>query len=615
LNKLCIDPDPDGGEPVPAERQEDILDAALASLTERDIPPDEAWGWPDPDSGRPAELASLADRELAELLAVPAAAREPVWPAGSSAGDEPGGGRARAAEALPAGVLPRDGSGGGPGFADGGPLDVLAPGVPLAGFAEDAHAALAGVDDDALIGVLRGWQRVASWATARKLAAVAELARRRPADRTPPAAAGGFPAELSEFVADEVAAALTLTVRSAEAEVGLALDLAVRLPGTGAALAAGLLDLTRVKIITSGTVTLTDAHAAAVEARVLPGAPAMTAGRLQRAVRDAVLAADPDGARKQREESLTDARVEAWLDPAGTANLAGRNLPAASVLAADKRLCQVAAGWKKLGAPGGMDLLRARAYLALLLGLDTAVPPADLLPPAAAPGSPAPGRGTSPGHHDAAGSQAPPGLRHPDPGAGLPPLAASVHVTIPLTTLLGLSDAPGAAAGYGPIDPDTARALAGAAAGHPATRWHVIVTGPGGEAVGTGSAPGRGKTAEDGGWTVSVTAEPITLGECDHHNAEPQYRPSPALQRLIRARSNTCTYYGCGLPAHRCDLDHTVPYDEGITCECNLAPLCRRHHRMKQAEGWELEQICPGVMAWLTPAGRRYITTPSKYPT
>jgi hypothetical protein len=563
---------------MPADRrppsQDDILEAALDALTGSDIPGEDAWCGPDPDSGRPAELASLADRELAELLAPPARRAEPVWPVGSSAGDEPGGGRARAAEALPAGVLPRDGSGGGPGFADGGPLDVLAPGVPLAGFAEDAHAALAGVDDDALIGVLRGWQRVASWATARKLAAVAELARRRPADRTPPAAAGGFPAELSEFVADEVAAALTLTVRSAEAEVGLALDLAVRLPGTGAALAAGLLDLTRVKIITSGTVTLTDAHAAAVEARVLPGAPAMTAGRLQRAVRDAVLAADPDGARKQREESLTDARVEAWLDPAGTANLAGRNLPAASVLAADKRLCQVAAGWKKLGAPGGMDLLRARAYLALLLGLDTAVPPADLLPPAG--GSPGGGPdaghvpGAGPDQDRAAGPQAPAGLR--PPGGGLPPLAASVHLTIPLSTLLGRSDAPGAAAGYGPLDPDTARALAGAAAGHPATRWHVTVTGPAGQAAGHGSAPGRGTTSSSGDWTVTVTADPITLGDCDHRHAEPQYRPSPALQRLIRARTSTCSYPGCGIAACRCDLDHTVPYGKGITCQCNLAP-------------------------------------------
>jgi hypothetical protein len=46
---------------VPApESQEDILEAALAALTDGDIPPDNhEWAVPDPDSGRPAELAGL----------------------------------------------------------------------------------------------------------------------------------------------------------------------------------------------------------------------------------------------------------------------------------------------------------------------------------------------------------------------------------------------------------------------------------------------------------------------------------------------------------------------------------------------------------------------------
>ena len=42
-------------------------------------------------------------------------------------------------QAVPAGCLPRDGTGGGTGFCDGGVLDVLAAGLALAGFAEDAH--------------------------------------------------------------------------------------------------------------------------------------------------------------------------------------------------------------------------------------------------------------------------------------------------------------------------------------------------------------------------------------------------------------------------------------------------------------------------------------------
>ena len=43
-------------------------------------------------------------------------------------------------------------------------------------------------------------------------------------------------------------------------------------------------------------------------------------------------------------------------------------------------------------------------------------------------------------------------------------------------------------------------------------------------------------------------------------------------------------------------------------------PLCRHHHRAKQAEGWRLEQPEPGVLRWRTPAGRTYTTTPTSYP-
>jgi Domain of unknown function (DUF222) len=727
------------------ESQEEILEAALASLTDEDIPPadDELDGWPDPDFDRPAELAGLDGSELEELAAKISGPSVPAWPLSFQA---PAGTRA-----WPAGFGPRGRSGDGPGFADGGVLDVLAAGLTLAGFAAGAQDRLSQVTDDELVGVLRAWRRVTSWAAASELAAVAELARRRPADGSPPAAPGRLPLNLSEFVPDEVAAALTLTGRTAQDEVNLALDLAGPLADTWSALSAGRIDLAKAKIIAAGVATLTAAHAAAVQAAVLPEAPDLTTGQLGRAVARAVLAADPAAADRQREEDLQHARVDCWPDPAGTAGLAGYHLPAAAVLAADARLTRIARLWRKQGAGGGMDLLRAWAYLALLLGQDTGAPPPCLLPadpPAAAPGphgapdgdprpsthpgdrpGPGPdeapagvagttGHGTpsttadGPGTADAAGAGAADGPGTADnagagagaadgpgtvdgpgtadgsgtadgpgtadnagagaetadgPGtadnagfadyagtadragtaadqartaadqartaadgapvsaglhraaagaahAGLPPLAGSVNLTIPLATLVGLSQTPGAAAGYGPLDAGTARALACAAAGHRATRWHVTVTGPAGRALGHGTA--RAVAAADGGdWTVAVTAEPLAAGRCDHRTAEPGYRPSPALQRLVRGRTASCSWPGCGRPAAGCDLDHTIPHDkDGLTCECNLAPLCRWHHRCKQAEGWRLEQPAPGVMAWHTPAGRRYITLPSQHP-
>jgi hypothetical protein len=69
----------------------------------------------------------------------------------------------------------------------------------------------------------------------------------------------------------------------------------------------------------------------------------------------------------------------------------------------------------------------------------------------------------------------------------------------------------------------------------------------------------------------------IARGSCDHRHAETGYQPSRKLQHLIRTRSTRCSAPGCGRPAARCDLDHTLAWDNGgITCECGLAPPCKR---------------------------------------
>ena len=115
--------------------------------------------------------------------------------------------------------------------------------------------------------------------------------------------------------------------------------------------------------------------------------------------------------------------------------------------------------------------------------------------------------------------------------------------------------------------------------------------------------------------SLTITMTPVARGPCDHAHAETGYHPSRKLAHLIRARSATCAAPGCRQPAARCDLDHSVPWDQGgLTCECDLAPLCRHHHRCKQAEGWRLEQPEPGVLIWHTPSGRTYATTPTVHP-
>jgi hypothetical protein len=290
---------PDGsGEDDPSTLADDS-DVVVEWVPVEQIPPD-GFCWaevPDPETGRPAELAGLTEEEL-QALATPAVVPPASWPEG---------------------IVPPDGflsppptttSGPGFGFGEGDPLDRAAAGMMLAGLAEDAHAALGSIDDDCLVGVIRGWRRIASWAAARELAAVAELARRRPDD--------GLSGSGREYVADELAAALTLTVRTAGLERDLAIQLAHRLPDTLAALAEGRIDLPRARVIALGTAELTPAHAAAVEAAVLPRAPGMTTGQLRAAVAKAVQSADPSAARKQREEAERRAYVSCWTGPVGT---------------------------------------------------------------------------------------------------------------------------------------------------------------------------------------------------------------------------------------------------------------------------------------------------------
>ena len=113
---------------------------------------------------------------------------------------------------------------------------------------------------------------------------------------------------------------------------------------------------------------------------------------------------------------------------------------------------------------------------------------------------------------------------------------------------------------------------------------------------------------------LGVQVTPLAAGTCDHRNQEPGYTLSPRLRHLIAARTVSCCAPGCRRPAARCDFDHTIAYQAGgRTCECNVRPLCRRHHRCKQAPRWALQQPDPGTMIWTTPAGRTYTTGPTTY--
>ncbi|MGN6794000.1 MAG: hypothetical protein ACTHJW_16555, partial [Streptosporangiaceae bacterium] len=101
---------------------------------------------------------------------------------------------------------------------------------------------------------------------------------------------------------------------------------------------------------------------------------------------------------------------------------------------------------------------------------------------------------------------------------------------------------------------------------------------------------------------------------CAHQQASTAYRPPPRIAAWVTARDRTCRFPPCRRPAEQCDLDHTVPFDQGgRTCPCNLGGQCRCHHQLKQHPRWTLSQNAAGIFQWTTPAGRSYISRPDPY--
>lgn len=166
---------------------------------------------------------------------------------------------------------------------------------------------------------------------------------------------------------------------------------------------------------------------------------------------------------------------------------------------------------------------------------------------------------------------------HPPEARGI---RATVVVTVPALALLDGDGGNGVAAveGVGPIPISRARELCGGADG-----WMRVLTYP------------------ETGIVLSVGRD--------------RYRPPPELRRLVRWRADRCMAPGCGIPAARCEIDHTVAWEHGGTTSLdNLAPLCRGHHVVKHHGGWRVQQIddSGGALEWTSPAGRRYRVEPER---
>ncbi len=424
-------------DPMTAAEREAWLDRLCAQDDDPADAPQEYW---DPESCAPPpgqdeltadELAGVAAATGDEMLALDAAStgRRGPGQAGSSR-TFPGESASRAA-----------------GFGTGMAWDVT-PGCAQLAVAADAAVdegpgdSFSGVADHELAGLVCAWDRVEAHAAARKLVAIAEIFRRNPEDGFEPEP-GQMPRVVHEFTQDQLALALGESRAAAGWLLTVAWHLATRLGGTLGALAGGIITRGKAELIVRLTQYLSGDEARRVEAKVLGRAGRLTPGSLRSAVARAVMEVAPEKARERRETAAKFARVERWAEDSGNAALMGRELPPDEVLAADQRISGWAGELKQAGLDGGMDELRARAFLDLVLGKDSrprAPEATDTAGHDGAPGaSPAPDTGPAGG---AAGG-----------------FAGRVTLTVPLGTAAGRADRPGELAGLGPVDPWLARDL------------------------------------------------------------------------------------------------------------------------------------------------------------
>jgi len=397
------------------------------------------------------------------------------------------------------------------------------------------------VGDFELVEQIAAFEQVASWARVRQLAAVEVLSRRASMNPFWPVRVGQ-----PNIAAEEVAARL-----GASRAVGRELVEAARLFSgplwaTADALASGGIDWGKARIIIAALRHAAGPVAVDVQENVLPGAGTRTHSQLRTDLQQALIVVDPLDAELRATRAVDERRVcHPKVLPDGMAGI-WAVLPAGLAAGIDAALDGAARAAKCAGDPRTTDQLRADVFAGALLRDGTRA---------------SGGVGAAFGPPDGVG---------PCPAGELS--RARIDVTVALTTLLGLDEAPGELGGYGAITAQTARRLAASGT------WRRLVTDP-------------------------LTGTVLDVGRHRYH-------PPDDLAEIVRARDSRCLSPICMAAARRCDLDHREPFRPdgtgGATSADNLGPLCRRDHLLKTHAGWHLEHHDTATFTWTTPTGHTY---------
>jgi hypothetical protein len=358
---------------------------------------------------------------------------------------------------------------------------------------------------------------------------------------------------VAEFSVAEFAAAIGIGTESAKHLIGQALELAHRLPRLWARVTAGEVPAWKARRIAEQTIALSIQAAGFVDTQIAGHAHTARPWQVDKLIAEAIARFMPEEADRQREAAADRRHVTIDLDQpsfAGTAQVHAE-LDLIDALDLDAALTAGAQTLRQLGSSDSLDARRAAA-----LG-------------------------------DLARGDLPLGLQSdPDKDtAATPQGSRQVVLHVHLSEAAVHDDG---------VEAEIARIET---TGRTTARAGTILTAD---------------TIRDwcGRDDLKVTVKPVI--DLTQHARVDQYEVPDRLQEHTVLRDGTCVFPWCTRPARRADCDHIWPHTRGgPTCTCNLAPLCRPHHRLKThghaGTLWTYTMLEPGTYLWASPHGLTFL--------
>ncbi len=416
-------------------------------------------------------------------------------------------------------------------------------------------------------------QHAVAWAAMHSVDSITDAATiwdRRYGDTGVTVAGPGAPL-VAEFSVAEFAAAIGLPTETGKAYLGEAVELRYRLPRVWARVVAGDLPAWRARRIARATLLLTLEAAGFVDTHLAHLAHKIRLAQLDRLIEEAITRYMPDEAERRRREAAEGRGFtidKGNVSLAGTADVWG-TLDLADALDLDTAVTAAAQALKDLGSTDTLPVRRAIALgqiarQQLTLDLNGQVD-ADAETDESA--------GGDLDELDQRQTQ-------PDRRAARKPRQVVLYIH--------LADAA--------VQPE------GSGIGH----------------LGRLENTRSMVTAEQirhwcGNPDAQVTIKPvIDLNDHVHVDA---YEVPDRMAEAATLIDHSCVFPWCTRPArttdpdqHDADCDHIESYDTGgPTCSCNIAPLCRRHHRLKTHSAWSYTPLERGTYLWTSPHGYQYL--------